>query len=133
MNPLKQINRANWPELIKQLAEIIGDEAALKLFIRFSGRHLSVPKTRVRPSRPMIEIIDETIGEENAKLLVRNFGGEYLKFPNGRLILNNDRNNRIVDDYLNGMVQGDIATKYELSERHISTIVNNHKDKNIKP
>lgn len=118
--------------MIDDLAEIIGEDAALKMFIRFSGRHLSVPRTII-VTPAMITIIGETIGEEKAELLVKNYGGECLKFPNGRLILNNDRNNRIVDDFLNGMRQGDIATKYELSERHISSIINNHKDKNIKP
>jgi hypothetical protein len=131
MNPLAQIKRENWPELIDDLAEIIGEDAALKMFIRFAGRHLSVPRTIIVPPA-MITIIKETIGEEKAELLVKNYGGEYLKFPNGRLILNNDRDNRIVEDYLSGMRQGDIATKYELSERRINTIINNHKDTNVK-
>jgi hypothetical protein len=131
MNPLAQIKRENWPELIDDLAEVIGDDAALKMFIRFSGRHLAVPKNSTVPPSPLM-IIKETIGEEKAVLLIKQFGGEDLKFPNGRLLLNNDRNNRIVEDYLSGMRQGDIATKYELSERHISTIINNHKDINVK-
>jgi len=40
------------------------------------------------------------------------------------------RNNEIVNEFLNGMKQCDLATKYGLTERHISTIINSHKDKN---
>jgi Mor family transcriptional regulator len=125
MHPLQQIKRANWPPLINQLAETLGDETALKLFIRFTGRHLAVPKNRI-PGH----VIDQTIGEEKTKLLIKQFGGEDLRFPNGRKLIINERNNKIVELFLDGMRQGDIATLYDLTERQINTIVNNHKDIN---
>ena len=125
MHPLEKIKRNNWPQIIDSIAQIIGDDAALKMFIRFAGRHLSIPITSLPDN-----VINETIGEEKYTLLIKGFGGEEILFPNGKLLVINVRNNEIVDDFLSGMKQCDIATKYDLTERHINTIINNHKDKN---
>jgi len=121
-NTLQQVNRADWPELIKEIAEVIGDEAALNLFIRFSGRHLNVPKKPI-PNH----MIEQTIGEEKFVLFVEHFGRELLKIPSGYKLLINIRNIKIVKDFLKGVKQCDLATKYKLTDRRISDIVNTTK------
>lgn len=127
-HPLRQLKRTSWPELINRIAEVVGDEAALNLFIRFPGRHLVVPKTKIAN-----HIISQTIGEEKFDLLRKAFAGEHLKIPNGRLLIINDRNNQIVEDFLNGKKICDLAADYNLCDRQISKIVNTHKDKNKAP
>ena len=103
MHPLEKIKRNNWPPIINGIAQIIGDDAALKMFIRFAGRHLSIPITSLPDN-----VINETIGEEKYTLLIKGFGGEEILFPNGKLLVINVRNNEIVDDFLSGMKQCDI-------------------------
>lgn len=125
MHPLEKIKSNNWPPIIDSIAQIIGDDAALKMFIRFAGRHLAIPTT-ILPDND----INKIIGEEKYAVLIKIFGGEQILFPNGKLLLINVRNNEIVNDFLSGMKQCDIATKYGLTERHINTIINKHKDKN---
>ncbi len=121
-DPLQKIRRADWPEVINDIAEIVGDEAALNLFIRFQGRHLVAPKTFI-PNH----VIVQTIGEEKAALFIGHFGGDHLKIPNGNKLLINLRNNEIIEDFVRGgMKQCDLATKYRLTDRHISTIINTH-------
>jgi len=121
MNPelLRDIDPTTWPDLIKEIAEVIGDEAALNLFIRFSGRHLNVPMNAIAG-----HVIEETIGREAFVLLARDFGGDSLKIPGGHKLLIRDRNIKIVKANLQGIKQCDLATQYKLSERQIGKIVN---------
>ena len=121
MNPelLRDIDPDTWPDLIKEIAEVIGDEAALNLFIRFAGRHLNVPMKAITG-----HVIEETIGREAFVLLARAFGGSSLKVPGGHKLLLKDRNIKIVKDFLRGIKLCDLATKYQLTDRQISTIVN---------
>jgi hypothetical protein len=119
MSDLRQIPRHDWPPLIKTIADAIGDDAAITLFVKFAGRHLRIPIT----SNPN-HIIDQAIGSDKATILRRLFAGETITFPSGSLLLIKLRNKRIISDYQTGMIQADIATKYHLSERQINHIVN---------
>jgi Mor family transcriptional regulator len=125
MNPelLRNIERSLWPDLIKNIAEIIGDEAALNLFVRFAGRHLNVPQKAIAG-----HVIEETIGREAFVLLAKHYGRENLKIPGGYSLLIQDRNLKIAHDfYKNGVKICDLVTQYHLSDRQISSIVNKTK------
>jgi Mor family transcriptional regulator len=121
---LQRIKRENWPPLIKDIAAVIGDDAALKLFIRFAGRHLRIPKTSSHD-----QAIESTIGEEKAKRLFKIYAGEVIVFPNAFLILMKERNSQIAKEWDRGMKQCDIATKHQLTERRINEIIRKHKMK----
>jgi hypothetical protein len=123
MHPLRQLDRSYWPTLIHQIAEIIGNESALDMFIRFGGQRLTIPRNR-SPEHP----VDGLIGSEKAERLSKIFGREELLFPNGRLLLINLRNKQIVEAWLNGTKQADLAAAFNLTQRQINTIVNSHKD-----
>jgi Mor family transcriptional regulator len=122
MNNLHRIDRADWPELINNLAGIIGDESAMIMFSKFAGRHLHIPKSFSND-----KLIESVIGAEKAKQLYDVYSGEQLNFPNGKLILIKMRNRQIKKEWAEGMSQCDIATKHNLCERHISGIINGNK------
>ena len=124
MHKLRQIDRENWPSLIITISEAVGDEAAMTLFIRFSGRHLLIPK-QPNPDH----LIDRTIGTEKAALLRKRFAGEVITFPTGVNAMREIRDEKIIKDRRGGMFQADLATKYQLSERQINTIINRQKAK----
>jgi hypothetical protein len=122
MNPesLRDIDRSLWPELIKDIAEFIGDGAALNLFVRFAGRHLNVPHRAISG-----HVIEQTIGRGAFVRLAKHYGGEILKIPAGHKLLIQDRNLKIAHDhYREGMKICDLVSKYHLSDRQISKIVN---------
>ncbi len=119
MSDLRQIPRHDWPPLIKTIADSIGDDAAITLFVRFAGRHLRIP---MAPNQN--HIIDQAIGSDKANILRRLFSGETITIPSGGLLLIKLRNKRIISDYQTGMIQADIATKYHLTERQINNIIN---------
>ena len=62
MHKLRKIPRESWPLLIMTIADAVGDEAAMTLFIRFSGRHLLIPK-QPNPDH----LIDRTIGYRKSR------------------------------------------------------------------
>jgi hypothetical protein len=122
MNDLRQINRDEWPKLINEIAEHIGDEAAMNLFVRFAGRHLHVPKT-IRPDH----LIASTIGMKKALVFNHIFSDEILFFPNGKRQRINIRNRRIIEAWKGGKSCADLATENQLSSRHICDIIKRYK------
>lgn len=122
MSALRNIPRRNWPVLIESIAQVMGDEAAMKLFIRFNGRSLT-PPVKVNADH----VIAQTIGVEKAEQFCSHFAGEALLIPKGAYLLRKIRNQNIVEDWLAGMSQQDIATKYDLCTRQINDIIKQHK------
>jgi Mor family transcriptional regulator len=125
MNPesLRDIEHSLWPALIKDIAEFIGDDAALNLFVRFAGRHLIVPTRAISG-----HVIEQTIGRGAFVRMARNYGGDTLKIPGGHSLLIQDRNRKIAHDhYIAGVKICDLVAKYHLSDRQISKIVNTTK------
>jgi len=118
MHNLRQIKRDTWPELINEIAEVVGDEAAMTLFIRFAGRHIRIPM-KANPDH----LLDKTIGSEKANLLRKRFSNELITIPSGRLLLMKIRNRQIMEDWKGGLFQCELATKYQLTERQINDII----------
>jgi len=119
---LLKSNPDEWPEMVKEIAEVIGKESAIKLFIRFAGRHLCIPQ-----KIPEGHIIEKTIGAERAELLRSHFRNDRLLFPTGASLIRKVRNKEIYEDHVSGVSIGDLSTKYRLTTRQISTILSNYK------
>lgn len=121
MHPLQTIPRKNWPVQVEDFAKVVGDEAAMALFIRFNGRHLTIPSKPPGPDHVLVE----TIGMEKTVLLCHAFGGpDEFNFPKGAYLLRRIRNENIKSDHAQGMKVCDIATKYDLTSRQIGSIIN---------
>jgi Mor family transcriptional regulator len=118
MHPLLQVKRETWPQLLFDLAEVVGDDAMIKLFTRFAGRHLSIPETC-----PPGHLIEEIIGAEKAALLCQTYQSELLIFPTCTYLLIKIRNQNMRADRQAGMKLCDIATKYQISSRRVCSIL----------
>ena len=68
--------RERWPWLMQEVAEALGDDAALKLVSKYGGQLVSIPR---KSSGSMIE---DALGEDIAALLVDLRGGEAVEIPN---------------------------------------------------
>jgi hypothetical protein len=115
---LRQIERNEWPKLINEIAEFIGDEAAMNLFVHFAGTHFRVPKNYIR--NPTIISL---IGEEKALIFSRVFGDSVLGFPLGHKQLIKLRNRKIIEAWKSGITRGQIAQQHKLSDRQIGIII----------
>ena len=118
-HPIRKIPRHKWPIILKEIADVIGPESALDLFIRFNWRHLFVTK---KPESG--HLICQIIGEEKSILFCQIFARCHVVLPKLDALIREQRNEEIKRDWLKGMIQADIATKYNLSERQINGIIN---------
>ncbi|ATG89110.1 hypothetical protein [Methylomonas koyamae] len=90
VHPLQDAPKALWPELIQTIADVIGDEAALKMFISLNGRRFSVPRKCHET-----HFIVQAVGQEKAEILCRQFAGVLLDIPKGSYVLRRVRNSNI--------------------------------------
>ncbi|MCA1975075.1 MAG: hypothetical protein LDL44_19755 [Caenispirillum sp.] len=67
-----------WPLRLQQLAEAVGDTAALQLVAAVGGVRTYVPK-EVEADHPLCRLI----GREAYGRLVEHYGGEYIEPPRG--------------------------------------------------
>jgi hypothetical protein len=70
---------AGWPHGLIEIAEVIGEEAALKLSESFGGFRVHIPKSPAADSP-----LARAIGLEAAEKLARHAGGDRLYVPMGR-------------------------------------------------
>lgn len=128
MSIIRKDNKHHWPSMLVELAAVIGDDATIALFDRFKGRHLSVPQTPI-PEHP----IEQAIGRAAFKVLCRAYQNELLFFPVCIKLQISERNQAILADHGDGMNVCDIATKYSLTERHITNIISKHRKATHEP
>lgn len=121
---LKELPKPLWPKLIRTIAEVIGDEAALTFFIKLNGKRFQVP-TKCHDSHSIVK----AIGQDKADLLCQQFKQEFITIPKGATALRLARNRKIIADFKSGMTNNDLVEKYGLCGRQIIEIVYGPKDK----
>lgn len=67
--------RERWPRLMREIAEELGDDAALKLVSRYGGQEITVPLER----SPTLEA---ELGPEITRLLIDLYGSTQVYVPN---------------------------------------------------
>ena len=75
----QQPSRRGWPPILCEIADHIGDAAALALVVNFGGVELSIPRTMPAQHR-----IADVIGLDAALRCAAVFGGEKLAIPTAR-------------------------------------------------
>jgi len=120
---LQDVPKTLWPELIRMIAEVIGDDSALSFFIKFNGRRFKVPE-----KCDAAHLIAQAIGLNKATIFCQRFAGEVLTVPKAYYLAKSIRNRNIIADWKAGIGQQDLATKYDLSYRQVSSIINGTKE-----
>lgn len=95
---------------LDQFADIIGEEAALRLSVRFGGRRLYIPK---EPTGELVQLI----GQKAAELLSRRFGGVHFEMP-----LERGKRERIIHLSRRGKTVREIAELVGCTERHVKYV-----------
>ena len=106
-----------WPRSLLEIAELLGDEAALLLWQAYPGVHVHVPKA-ISADHPLAQVL----GIEVAAKLAAARGGENLQVPRvfkGLLMI---RNFNIRRERRKGAQHRELALKHKLSERQIIAI-----------
>ena len=106
------------PPLLREIEEVAGLEAALRICQRWGGSRLFVPRSP-GPDHPIVR----EIGAEAAGRLCGHFAGEELTVPLGAGILRRLRNREIIARYRAGESAGSIARDMRMTERWVYAIV----------
>ncbi len=112
------IDKEALPKSLREMADIIGIEAVVKLVEAKGGTALYVR----RLSSPHW-VVESIIGEQKAKLLGENYGSETIYIPKCSGIKTETRNHNIRAMYDNGESADTIARKYMIGSRSISNIL----------
>jgi hypothetical protein len=110
------------PETILEIASYCGKNTAIVLLKNYPGSHIRVPKypTSDHKLAALLGIIDFT-------RLCEKFGKETIQIPRAADAIRAVRNQKILHDFKMGVMQSDLAIKYELTERQIIHICNKNK------
>lgn len=105
--------------LLERLAEVIGEDEALRLSMRFGGRQLYIPVT----PPPDSEIV-KTIGYDAARRLARRHGGTFCSVPrrageHARIILLRKAGKRVHQ----------IASAVGCTERHVYEVLRQYRQR----
>jgi Mor family transcriptional regulator len=104
---------------MNELQELLGNEAARRFVAAFRGQVIVVPKQMNHGHK-----IAVVIGYEAALELSRRMGGIHLSVTTGHAAKLLDRNNEIRAYRKQGMEINELAQKFGLTARRISSIIN---------
>ncbi|MFJ5441734.1 Mor transcription activator family protein [Pectobacterium sp. CHL-2024] len=87
------------PEVVLQIADLIGFPATARLLDKFGGTTFPIGKGLRALGAHRAELLRETVGVDNAALLVKKFGGEVLYLPRCDRALRELRNQRFLSEF----------------------------------
>ncbi|MFJ5319225.1 Mor transcription activator family protein [Pectobacterium versatile] len=87
------------PEVVLQIADLIGFPATARLLEKFGGTTFPIGKGLRALGAHRAELLRETVGVDNAARLVKKFGGEVLYLPRCDRALRELRNQRFLSEF----------------------------------
>lgn len=102
----------------------LGHSVAVDLLVHFGGTMIYIPK-QIKLMRPtgLHSKLLERLGAEVTRLLIDKYPGKLLDVPKAAVVLREARNREIIRRYGTGICVADLAQNFELTERHIYTIL----------
>ncbi|WP_048796276.1 MULTISPECIES: Mor transcription activator family protein [Serratia] len=119
------------PESGQVIINLIGIEAAKKIFITFGGTTLPIPKGRNKRGIPRFNLICDAIGRDKALMMAEHFDGEEIYIPLCSKAFSAIKHHSIITDYNSLMRSGmsgsmaaiTICPKYNISHKQVSKII----------
>jgi Mor family transcriptional regulator len=114
------INLWHLPTVLREIAERIGLDGALKLITTYGGTRIYVPK-QINPGHSLALLL----GEDAAAELANFCGGrEHFDIPKAQIAICALRDEKIRADRSAGHTVAELARRYNLTERRIRHITN---------
>lgn len=105
-------------QILTEIAEVAGWEAALKLVDIAGGRSVRIPATPAPD-----HWLTMALGEEAAAKLCKIYPGSALWIPKNESVVRAFRDRQIREDRRNGLTIAAIAGKYKLTDRQVYNIM----------
>ena len=106
------------PGSTQEIAEVVGDDNVMKLVEEYGGTRIFIPRNMGVQHK-----LAKLLGFENARILSNTFGGETLTVARCSNLLRYQRNKEICTKYDAGVGVRALARRYEVTERHIYSIL----------
>ena len=113
-----KIYEEDLPDGLKELRDLVGITATLKLVDHYGGIHVTVP-SRYFEASPLVGIV----GHRATSELVQRYGGNTLYIAKADKVLRALRNIEIATRFDAGIPAWQLAREYGLSERQIWSIL----------
>jgi Mor family transcriptional regulator len=114
---LSRARAANYPGILYEIVQNIGEEATAKLIAKHGGTSFYVP------SRMFLNhALARLLGLEAAQYLAAEYGGLTVEIPRAVSVLRDQRNRLIRADLATGLSQHECAIKYKLTTRTVRKI-----------
>lgn len=111
---------AGWPDKLMEIADIAGDEAALRLARMYGGRSVYVPGKAIE-GHPL----EALLGRDAFTMLVKHYGGTELRdIPLASALTNKARMIQQLARAYPDMSHRQIAASARTTERHVRRILN---------
>lgn len=108
---------ATWPNLLREVAEVVGPEAALRLAYECGGIEGVYVPTEFNPEHPWCR----AMGPEQFARLARVFGGQRVNLPRGSYVRLAKR--RIYELHDEGLSKREIALTLHVTVRHVRRVL----------
>ena len=105
----------------QEILNLIGDEAFTRLCMVFGGTRLPIADSE--RSRQRLGVV---VGEILAEKIIHHYRGEALDIPKLSSLEVAKRRQAIINDLAGGMSTKTAAIKYDMTQRSIRMIVNDH-------
>lgn len=109
----------------RDLAQLLGREAAVALFNALGGQLVSIPKGRDNNAKGRLayDRLESAVGEAAARRLCEEYGGERFEIPRCLSLRNELRARAIRRDYDAGVAINDLVARYAVAHRGIEKIL----------
>lgn len=128
-------DRSRWPELLREVAEALGDAAALRLVAECGGQRIYVPGDLSAKNDPAGKAsrrkFASRMGDDLAAYLIEFHGGDLLTVPNFAQRLAEERRKFVLR---NGDLSANtIAARLKITSRRVEQIREDARDKPDQP
>lgn len=120
-------DRSSWPDVLRRIAELVGDELALELAAREGGLdNFYIPRV-ADPTHPWAEIV----GAEAWAKIVGEYGGERISLPRG--MYRDLKKVAILELGEQGLSHREIARRVRVGERYVRRVMGMLEDGSPRP
>lgn len=115
---LSRARAANYPGILYEIVQKIGEEATTKLIERYGGLTALYIPVRMDRNHALVRLL----GQEAAQCIAAEYGGLTVEIPRAVSVLRDQRNRLIRADLAAGLSQNQCAQKYQLTVRSVRKI-----------
>ena len=107
------------PRLAREMIEVMGELATMKLVHEMGGLRLVVPGWPLKRPSSRYQHLEEIVGPEAAQAFATRWGNIEVQVPMAKKALMRLRDRSIVEAYAKGVQPPELARRYGITERHV--------------